>query len=273
MNVTAYTFDDAVRDLAPRGGGIAALQEISREMEQTSLNTQSDRETEEFMQFLRKTLYRFDFMKLYESPYFTDRGEGFRGISFQGCNRENRYQYGIISSGNNRCGISRPWDFTTEYALKKNDRCIAGGLSFIVSVNSATATARYSHKNALSFAEGLIRVLDPANIRALHAPESEIFGSIEGDSRRVINDFSRIMLNANGGAGSTATFEWDMRNPNNVTLRFSAVSEFMDSYFLQYGLKIWSKIILSDETLQSEMKALTAKFLDAFTADLRIKKN
>jgi hypothetical protein len=90
---------------------------------------------------------------------------------------------------------------------------------------------------------------------------------IPKNMEQMIYDLSRVMLKGNDGLGSMITFEWDTRDPSNVMLHFNAVSEFMNNYFLAYGLRVWSKKTVSDDTIMDEVKALRTKFLDAFKVD------
>jgi hypothetical protein len=470
MNISAYTFDDVLRDIVPGRKGADAVKEVTRLLEKTSIRFKTEPETDAFRKFFETTLENFDFIKLYESPYFKEDKKGFRGVRFQGCNVNNHYMVHLVTSDNSRCETTRAWDFTTEYSLKKNDRCIAGGQSFIVSVKSTTATKRYSDRNGLLYAEGLLKVIDPANIRNCKAPESSLYDNIKGESRQVINEFyrsfpkvselfnrysiirsfleiknhnniaytrlafkygyridnleddfpelakslknieglykirmtikngndhtimaivfdshedalnlelytrqgsiipydvqgnplfsegitpiylkdfsyyavlnmvhdvhglkfvtdnvvvrfryqntpvrgvwtmkldevsrtrisgsyyhiipswlidffipnnmeqmiydlSRVMLKGNDGLGSMVTFEWDRNDPKNIMLHFTAVSEFMNNYFLKYGLGVWSKKTTSYDALIQEAKTLRTKFLDALKADYGI---
>ncbi len=469
IHIAPYTFDDVVRDIVPGGKGVDAMKEISDIVDRTSQQFRTDPETEEFKKYFRKVLENFDFMKLYESPYAKDRGDGRRALAFRGCSMNGFYLETIADKKDGACGLARIWDYATEYSLKKNDSCIVGGRSFIVSVNSTTMTRKYSHRNAMRFVEGLLKVIDPGNIGRMNAPESSLYPEVDGISRKVINEFyrsfpgvsalfdrysvirsfleiknhrgvpytrltfrhgyrmknlkndypelgkslsnveglyriamavknggnrtvmvvvfdsredalsltlntrrgrlvpiddagdpvfseeisltslrdiayravvemvhdvhglkfttdsmviafryrdmpgrgswtmrledvsktritgsyyniipgwlidmfipnnmeqliydvSRVMLKADDGAGSRVSFEWDTGDANSVTLRFNAVSEFMDNYFVKYGLRVWSRKALANERLTREAKELRGKFLDAFRSDMK----
>src|SRR5271157_3284669 len=91
INISAYTFDDALRDIVPGRKGRDAVKEITRLLEKTSIQFKTDPETVAFRKFFESTLQKFDFMKLYESPYFKEVNRGFRGVRFQGCNVDNYY--------------------------------------------------------------------------------------------------------------------------------------------------------------------------------------
>jgi len=150
LNIAPYTFDDVVKDIVPGSKGVEAAREIALVLDRTSVRHRTDPETDEFMKFLRSVMERFDFMKLYESSYFTDSG-GFRALRYQGCTAGGQYTEGIVTPKTGRCALTHGWDYSTEYALKKNDACVAGGRSFIVSVESSTMTKSYSHRNAMLF--------------------------------------------------------------------------------------------------------------------------
>lgn len=470
VNIAAYTFNDTLRDIVPGGKGREAVKEIVGLLEKTDVHYRSDPETDALRKFMRSTMENFDFNKIYESPYLKEMNNGFRGLTYQGCNTDAYYLLNFVTDNSDRCAESRIWDFTTHYALKKNGACITGGRSFICSIDSTTATGRYSHRNALLFVEALLKVIDPVNIRRLHAPACGLYPDIQGESRNVIDEFyrlfprvselfsrysllrsfltikshngipytnlslrygyrlealkkdfpelarsiknikglysinmkvkndrghtvlaivfdsrddvlglalntrggmlipwddegvpvfaealalpamrditysmafdmlhdvhglkfitdsvvvrcryrdtpgkgqwtmaledvsktritgsyyhiiprwlidmfvpsnmeqlvydvSRVMLKANDGAGSMVSFEWNTRTPGKTTLRFNAVSEFIDNYFIKYGLRIWSKSTLSNRKLFTETRALTARFLEAFRSDYGI---
>ncbi|HOW82764.1 MAG TPA: hypothetical protein PK573_09400 [Spirochaetota bacterium] len=470
MNISPYTYNDALCDIVPGGRGKDAVIEIAKVLDRTDVHYRTDPETEGFRKFMRSTTNDFNFMKLYDSPYFTDAGNGFRALRTQGCGMGEEYLISLVTGDGDRCSMSRIWDYTTSYALKKNDRSVAGGRSFIVSVNSTTATGRYSHVNALLFAEGMLKIIDPANIRALASSRCALFDNIQGESRAVIDafcrqfplisalfnrytamrsfleireykgipyaslkfrygyrfdnlkkdypelarsfekvrglykinmkvksqkgrtlmlivfdsrddalglslytrggrlvpsddngkpvfaeeielstvrdleyyavidmvhdvhglkfitdnmvvsfrlasargrglwtmklvdvsktritgsyyniipawlidafipsnmeqlvyDVTRVMLGANGGEGSSVSFEWDTRDPARVMLKFSALSEFMDNYFMKYGLGVWTRGSESNKKIFDEGRELTSRFLEAFRKDYGI---
>jgi len=53
-------------------------------------------------------------------------------------------------------------------------------------------------------------------------------------------------------------------------LKFSALSEFMDNYFMKYGLGVWSRGTVSNNKIFAEGRDLTARLLDAFRKDYGI---
>jgi hypothetical protein len=191
LHVTAYTFDDALRDIVPGRNGRAAMLKIAGVIDRTSVHVTRNAETDEFFSFLSKTLDKFDFMKLYKSRYCTPTENGFCGVTLQGCGGDQSYSVVLQTPSTVPCPMTRLWDFRTEYALKRNEHNTAGGQSFIVSVTSTTATGSYSHRNAMAFVGSVLRVLDPDNIRSMRAPEAPVFTAVTGDARGIVNEFHR----------------------------------------------------------------------------------
>jgi hypothetical protein len=191
ITVTAYSFEDVARDIVPGRQGVGALREIAGVLDRTSVKTTTNAETEEFFVFLKKTLEQFDFMKLYRSKYCDSKENGFCTVTLQGCGGERNYHVVMENAATPRCPMKNLWDFRTDYSLKLNEHNVAGGKSFIVSLSSRTATGRYSHRNAMTFATSVLRVLDPSGMHALRAPRAPVFTAIEGDARNVVNDFHR----------------------------------------------------------------------------------
>lgn len=191
MHVTAYSFDDAVRDIVPGRNGVLAMKEIAGVLDRTGVQITTNPETDEFFAFVRKTMEQFDFMKLYRSRYCKSMNNGYCGVALQGCGGERSYSVVVETPGTIRCPMTHLWDFRTEYGLKRNEHNAAGGQSFIASVSSRTATGRFSHRNLMAFVTSLLRILDPSNINTLRAPEAPVFTSVEGNGRKIINDFHR----------------------------------------------------------------------------------
>jgi hypothetical protein len=198
INVTAYTFDDVVRDIAPGRTGVPAMKEIAGVLDRTSVKITTTPETQDFFSFVQGMLEQFDFMKLYRSKYCEGMKNGACTVTLQGCGNEKDYRVVLDTPGAPRCPMKHLWDFRTDYTIKKNEHNVAGGKSFIVSVSSRTATGRYSQRNVMTFATSMLRVLDPANMKALRAPEAPVFSALEGDQKNVVNDFHRTFPNISG---------------------------------------------------------------------------
>jgi hypothetical protein len=127
-------------------------------------------------------------------------------------------------------------------------------------------------------AEGIWRMklgdVSPTRISGLYydiIPPWIIDAFIPRNMEGLISDLGKVMLQAEGGQGSTVVFRWDTRDPENVRQHFRATSEFMDNYFMRYGLRVWTKSTVANKNLTAEIQALTSKVLEALKTDYDIR--
>ncbi len=91
---------------------------------------------------------------------------------------------------------------------------------------------------------------------------------IPGNMEQLIADFSTVMLGANGGTGSIMDFSWDTSRPGDTRFRYLAASEFIDNFFIRFGLRIWKKRVLPGGSAAGEMKKGMIQALTALEHDL-----
>ncbi len=91
---------------------------------------------------------------------------------------------------------------------------------------------------------------------------------IPGNMEQLISDFSTVMVRANGGQGSVMDFNWDTSRPGDTRFRYLAASEFIDNFFIRFGLRIWKKRVLPGEREAAEMKTGMIMALSALEEDL-----
>jgi len=92
---------------------------------------------------------------------------------------------------------------------------------------------------------------------------------IPGNMEQLIQDFSKLLINGNGGQGASVSLEWDTRDQDNVMLKYRAIGEFMDNMFLRYGLNVWSKKTFGDDKLAGDVHELKERLIAAFMTDLK----
>jgi hypothetical protein len=92
---------------------------------------------------------------------------------------------------------------------------------------------------------------------------------IPGNMEQLIADFSTVMVRANGGRGSTMDFSWDTSRPGDTRFRYLAATEFIDNFFIRFGLRIWKMRVLPDGNAAGEMKTGMIRALSALEDDLR----
>lgn len=84
----------------------------------------------------------------------------------------------------------------------------------------------------------------------------------------LIRDFSAVMVNANGGEGSLMEFSWEPVRPGDTRFRYLASTEFIDNFFVRFGLRIWKKRVLPGGNVAEEIKTGMIRGLAALEQDL-----
>ena len=189
-SIMAFTFEDAILKIGPDMKGQESAIENIEILHKIITQTRSDETSLEFLDYLDDSLQEFDFKKLYEYPVLTSIDNGYRGVVLAGINEKDAYYIGIIPKNYNDIILRNFGSFKSEVSLKKIDKSIVGYRSFSGRMKTKIALTKYCHINLLSFIEGLLQIIDPANIKSLDSKESTVFTNITGDAKKVINEFN-----------------------------------------------------------------------------------
>jgi len=84
----------------------------------------------------------------------------------------------------------------------------------------------------------------------------------------LINDFSSVMVNANGGEGSIMEFRWEPVRPGDIRFRYFAKTEFIDNFFVRFGLRIWKRRVLPGGATADDIRRGLVQGLAALDSDL-----
>ncbi|KPA10868.1 conserved hypothetical protein, secreted [Candidatus Magnetomorum sp. HK-1] len=189
VGVFAYNFQDAIVDIHPEMEGTESAIEIINLINKVFSQIGSDEKSIEFLDYLDESLKKFDFKLLYNYPDLKPLKKGFRGVTIQGINEKNRYYLGLSPEQKDNIENNTIGSFATEIGLKQIDKSIVGYRSFSAYMDTEMALKQYSHENLLLFADSLLKIIDPDNLKNISSPESDIFNTINGDSRIVLNAF------------------------------------------------------------------------------------
>ncbi|MBF0451115.1 MAG: hypothetical protein HQK75_10460 [Candidatus Magnetomorum sp.] len=188
--VYAYNFEDALNDIHPKKEGASSAIEIVGLLNKIFSNIRSDDRSIEFLDYLDESLQKFDFRLLYESPSLKPLDNDYRGVTLQGKNDWDHYYLGLSDEKKEALVNKTIGSFASEVGLKKIDESIVGYRSFSAYMDTQMALNQYSHQNLLLFTEGLLKIIDPENLKHIHPDDSEIFNNIQGESRIAINAFN-----------------------------------------------------------------------------------
>jgi len=84
----------------------------------------------------------------------------------------------------------------------------------------------------------------------------------------LMGDFASVMVNANGGAGSVMDFTWDITRPGETRFAYDASTEFIDNFFVRFGLRIWKRRFLPGGETARDIRLGLIRGLAALDGDL-----
>ncbi|WP_039948149.1 hypothetical protein [Leptospira fainei] len=93
------------------------------------------------------------------------------------------------------------------------------------------------------------------------APSWAINLFIPGNLQSIIHEFTETLVKANGGKGSYFVLRWDRENSRTL-MRTHIESEFLDNFFIRFGLKIWNHKVLPDEDARDDIRKVFGKIMD-----------
>ncbi|MEW5734963.1 MAG: hypothetical protein AB1921_08910 [Thermodesulfobacteriota bacterium] len=183
--ICVYNFGDAVRDMAPGGRGGDAALSLVRFVK--GFNGKTDDRTREFFGYLDKTLSSFSWDKLVKNPYTRPLGEGYDGVVLQGGKAGDQYFFRLSDTCYDNVSVISFGSFIAEMGLKKNGE--AGSTPKYSGFFRAKAgTSVFSHRSLVNLAEGLLKVLDPENIKAMQTYKERNLRYIKNDSLQVVHE-------------------------------------------------------------------------------------
>lgn len=178
----AATFRDAVRSMGPGNTGVTLARELVTVANLMSEHLEYDENSRRFFAFMNDALEDFDFSRIYDSPWLTPQADGFRSIALSGRNTGSTYRVSLGREGNASRQLGSA---TAEYRMRENR--IAGDKTFTTQLAFDAALQKFDAQAATRFAEGMLKVFDPASIAQLRPPASAAFPEIQGDERRIID--------------------------------------------------------------------------------------
>lgn len=84
---------------------------------------------------------------------------------------------------------------------------------------------------------------------------------IPGNMEEIVNHFFQVLVRANNGKGSSIVFYWEKEN-NIWFFRTQAESEFLDNFFVRFGLRVWNHIIWPDEDARKNLSQVVSRGID-----------
>ncbi len=191
VNAYAYDYKDAIRETAPHGQGVDASLAFVNYLGDVLAFGEADNEAEAFFKELVNGLSHFSFEKLYNSDYFSDWPNGYRGVSFRADFQPDKYDYRMVPHDQtlkNRSELVGIGAFISEFGLRKNQDSPTAGNSYSLLFEGDAISANLSHENILRTIDNLLRISDPDNLALLveqtGSPDRPVMAQLSKDFPR-----------------------------------------------------------------------------------------
>ncbi len=180
--VSAATFKDAVRSLGPGNTGVSVARELVGLMNLMSEHLTYDEKARQFFVFLNDALEDFDFARIYDSPWLSPSTDNFRSIVLSGKNVGQSYRVSVDSAAADKSALGNA---RAEYRMRRNE--IAGDKTYTAQLDFDAALKKFDAQAMARFLEGILKIQDPENIKALHPAASNAFPEFKGETRKVFD--------------------------------------------------------------------------------------
>ena len=174
ISLCSFTYTDAVRKIGPGRRGPAGAVKMLTLVKKLTTNLKPDKKTRSLQNFIYSQLGHFDLDRIYQSSYFRELPDGYRGIKFIGTEKRTHFE---IRHTYRDYDSYRPvtfGDYIELFALKKNKK----RKSFSAYSKQKVCSGPWSNRNLLAFGTAALRVIDPYNIRRLPKGELKYFKTV-----------------------------------------------------------------------------------------------
>ncbi|MBW1989145.1 MAG: hypothetical protein JRI97_06325 [Deltaproteobacteria bacterium] len=91
---------------------------------------------------------------------------------------------------------------------------------------------------------------------------------IPGNMEEITNSFSTVLERGNRGKGAYMEVAWDTSEPGKYKYRWHGEAEFLDNYYVRFGMRVISDAMRADERTVEEMRRLGRTALEKLRQDL-----
>ncbi|TGK00288.1 hypothetical protein EHQ53_09705 [Leptospira langatensis] len=118
-----------------------------------------------------------------------------------------------------------------------------------------------ANSGVLSLKVTKIKEFDVSGAFAYFAPSWAINIFVPGNLQSIIYEFTETVVKANNGKGTSVVLRWD-RDASKTLMKTQIETEFLDNFFIRFGLKIWNNRVLPDEDAKDDIRAVLSKTLE-----------
>jgi len=161
------------------------------ELLQKVASARGDEKTTQFRDYMLDAFLDFDASRVYKSPFLTNLDDTYKGATFISYHNRDHYNIELTKKGfkNHNQILTDFGNAVTEIGVRKNSNPIARNLSYLSYLDFKTAAGCISHNTVTNIIENLITPLDPHHINEMQPDEFNVFNTMAGDEKKVINQF------------------------------------------------------------------------------------
>lgn len=120
---------------------------------------------------------------------------------------------------------------------------------------------------SLSFKINKIEKFDVSGGFSYVIPTWAINLVIPGNLESIIHEFTETLVHANGDKGTKVALAWN-RDGGKTLLKTHVESEFLDNFFIRFGLKIWNHKVLPSEEAREDIRKVFIRMMDLIIKDI-----
>ena len=180
----AYTFDDAILDIVDDGSSYETSIEYLGLFRILFSDFRCDPKTTEFFDFWVENLKKFYLNKIYNSDYLHDGPDGYRIVGFTGRNEADYYRLNLTRQQEPLYNLGSA---DIEFGMKKNKCQIVKGRSFSFFTKAQVMLNQYRLDLLFKLLDGIVKVMDPQNLKQLKPVPSEHFNTLSHTSKIAID--------------------------------------------------------------------------------------
>ena len=123
--------------------------------------------------------------------------------------------------------------------------------------------ASYTKKTNQGLIEFKLQKISPTKVNGqfIVVPAWLIDMFIPGNMEEIVNHFFQVLVQANQGKGSFISFIWE-KESEIWFFKTQAEAEFLDNFFVRFGLRVWNHIIWPDEDARNDLSKVVSRVIE-----------
>ncbi|MFP4473964.1 MAG: hypothetical protein ACLFOY_00295 [Desulfatibacillaceae bacterium] len=194
-SISFYSFDDAVREMAPDGRGVDLAIKYVGAWSKAANKFGMDARTGECLDFVSNSMSSFSLENLHQNDFTTCLEGGYNGLAFTGIHEGNDYTLALKQSKYEDVRKHEFGSMVAEFGLKPFGKSERDNPTYSGRMDIKVTTKDFSHHNQNRFGKNFLRVIDPENIEVLQQRRIQGSKHIKIEAIQIIYELSNKFPN------------------------------------------------------------------------------